>query len=352
MPSAMKQRQTRHTGWLIHALIWAVVICLPLFRTSPDRPMMTGTEYIRFLMVPLSFMAVFYLNYFILIDKFLARRRMGLFVILNILLIAAAMTAVHLIFRYVLPPDFHRPPRMRPLMDSMMFLGRNALMYVLVAGASVAVRMTAGWWRAEAARRDLEHRRSEAELQNLRQQLNPHFLFNTLNNIYSLIQIDPARAQIAVHDLSHLLRYVLYGGNREEVPLKDEVDFIREYIALMRIRLPGYVKVSVELPEAPAGQMIAPLLFISLVENAFKHGVSNDKPSYVHIRITVEGNRLECFTANSCFPKTQGTDRSGSGVGLANLSRRLELIYPGKHVLRYGQEGEEYRAFLSIDLSK
>lgn len=348
----MTPRQTRYTGWLIHSLIWAVVIFMPLFRTSPDRPMMTGPEYVRFLMVPLSFMAVFYLNYFLLIDKFLARRRMGAFVILNILLIAAAMTAVHLLFRYVLPPDFHRPHGMRPIMDSLVFFGRNALMYVLVAGASVAVRMTAGWYRAESERKELEHRRSEAELQNLRQQLNPHFLFNTLNNIYSLIQIDPARAQIAVHDLSHLLRYVLYGGDREEVPLQDEINFIREYIALMRIRLPRHVEVSVELPEAPAGQMIAPLLFISLVENAFKHGVSNDRPSSVHIRIAVEGSRLECVTVNSCFPKAQGADRSGSGIGLANLSRRLELLYPGKYEFRYGQEGEEYRAFLSIDLRK
>ena len=103
----MTPRQTKYTGWLIHSLIWAVVIFMPLFRTSPDRPMMTGPEYVRFLMVPLSFMAVFYLNYFLLIDRFLARRRMGAFIILNILLIAVAMTAVHLLFRYVLPPDFH-----------------------------------------------------------------------------------------------------------------------------------------------------------------------------------------------------------------------------------------------------
>ena len=104
----------------------------------------------------------------------------------------------------------------------------------------------------------------------------------------------------------------------------------------MRIRLPRHVEVSVELPEAQAGQMITPLLFISLVENAFKHGVSNDKPSFVHIRIAMEGSRLECVTVNSCFSKAQGADRSGSGVGLANLSRRLELLYPGKYEFRWG----------------
>lgn len=346
----MTARQTKYTGLLIHTLVWAVVIFMPLFRTSPDRPMMTGPEYLRFLLVPLSFMAVFYVNYFVLIDRFLVRRRVGVFIFANFILISVVILAVHVMFRYVLPSDFPHPPRIRPFMDRLLFVGRNASMYILVAGASVAVRMTAGWYRAESARKDLEHRRSEAELQNLRQQLNPHFLFNTLNNIYSLIQIDPVKAQSSVHDLSHLLRYVLYGGNRDMVPLQDEVNFLQEYIALMRIRLPRHVEVSVRMPSAVSGQMIAPLLFISLVENAFKHGVSSDQPSFVHISLDVEGNRVICRIANSFFPKAQASDRSGSGIGLANLSRRLEMIYPGKYQFRYGQEGNEYRSELIIDL--
>ena len=349
----MTSERTRYTGWLIHTLIWAVVIFMPLFVTSPDRPLMDGPEYLRYLIVPLSFMVVFYVNFFWLIDRLLSRHRAGLFIAVNVVLIAAAMLSVHLCFQYFFHPDFHRPPPPpRMFMDQFLFLSRNVALYVLVAGASVALRMTGRWYRAEAERKDLEHRRSEAELQNLRQQLNPHFLFNTLNNIYSLIQIDPPRAQSAVHDLSHLLRYVLYGGSREEVPLQDEVDFIREYIALMRIRLPRHVEVSVELPDGVPGLRIAPLLFIPLVENAFKHGVSNDKPSFVRIWMAVDEDRLDCETVNSCFPKAQDSDRSGSGVGLVNLSRQLALIYPGKYEFRCGQEGEEYRAFLSIDLRK
>lgn len=349
----MTSDRTRYTGWLIHTLIWAVVIFMPLFVTSPDRPLMDGPEYLRYLIVPLSFMVVFYVNFFWLIDRLLSRHRAGLFITVNVVLIAAVMLSVHLCFQYFFRPDFHRPPPPpRMFMDQFLFLSRNVALYVLVAGASVALRMTGRWYKAEAERKDLEHRRSEAELQNLRQQLNPHFLFNTLNNIYSLIQIDPPRAQSAVHDLSHLLRYVLYGGSREEVPLQDEVDFIREYIALMRIRLPRHVEVSVELPDSVPGLRIAPLLFIPLVENAFKHGVCNDRPSFVRIKITEEKGRVECWTVNSSFPKSQDSDRSGSGIGLANLGRRLELLYPGKYELRSGQEGDEYRAVLSIDLRK
>ena len=349
----MTSDRTRYTGWLIHTLIWAVVIFMPLFVTSPDRPLMDGPEYLRYLIVPLSFMVVFYVNFFWLIDRLLSRHRAGLFITVNVVLIAAVMLSVHLCFQYFFRPDFHRPPPPpRMFMDQFLFLSRNVALYVLVAGASVALRMTGRWYKAEAERKDLEHRRSEAELQNLRQQLNPHFLFNTLNNIYSLIQIDPPRAQSAVHDLSHLLRYVLYGGSREEVPLQDEVDFIREYIALMRIRLPRHVEVSVELPDSVPGLRIAPLLFIPLVENAFKHGVCNDRPSFVRIKITEEKGRVECWTVNSSFPKSRDSDRSGSGIGLANLGRRLELLYPGKYELRSGQEGDEYRAVLSIDLRK
>ena len=230
----MTSSQSKSAGWPIHVLIWAVVLVMPLFVTSPDRPLMTGTEYIRFLAVPLSFMIIFYVNYLYLINRLLTRHRLAMFIVVNVLLVAAVMIAVHLLFRYVLPPDIHRPPRERPIMDTLMFFMRNALMYFLVVGASVAVRMTGGWYRAEAARKELEHRRSEAELQNLRSQINPHFLFNTLNNIYSLIQIDTVRAQAAVHDLSHLLRYVLYGSDRQSVPLDDEVHFIQEYVEAVR----------------------------------------------------------------------------------------------------------------------
>ena len=120
----------------------------------------------------------------------------------------------------------------------MFFFLRNAMRYRLVVGVSVAIRMTRQWYRAENIRKDLERSRSEAELQNLKSQLNPHFLFNTLNNIYSLIQFDPDRAQQTVHDLSRLLRYVLYDSSRPTVPLKAEMDFLGNYIELMRIRLP------------------------------------------------------------------------------------------------------------------
>ena len=185
-------------------------------------------------------------------------------------------------------------------------------------------------------------------MQNLKSQLNPHFLFNTLNNIYSLIAFSPEKAQEAVHDLSRLLRYVLYDSSQPMVPLEKELDFIRNYVELMRIRLPEHVKLTTDISSATSETQVAPLLFISLIENAFKHGVSHNKPSFIDLKIHQEGTRIVCSIRNSDFPKDNGQDKSGSGIGLQNLSRRLELLYPSHHIFTYGQKGDEYVCLLEL----
>lgn len=348
----MTASQSKYTGWLVHVTVWAVIFGMPLFVTGPNRPLMTGSQYARFLLVPLSFMVVFYTNYFLLIDRYLTSRRFGRFTGYNLLLIGAVMLLVHLLFRHLLLPDMHRPPIERPWQDTVRFFTGNLMLYLLVVGVGVAIRMTSGWYRAEAARKELEHSRTQAELQNLKSQLNPHFLFNTLNNIYSLILLDTERAQQAVHDLSRMLRYVLYDSCRPTVPLSAEIGFLRDYIELMRIRQPRHVRVFVSLPDEPSQTPVAPLLFISLVENAFKHGVDNEKPSYVAIDIHEIDGQLICRIKNSCFPKSGTSDRSGSGIGLSNLSKRLEMIYPDRYTFEYGGQGDTYTALLCIKLNE
>jgi LytS/YehU family sensor histidine kinase len=221
-------------------------------------------------------------------------------------------------------------------------------MMALVAALSVAIRMTENWYILEQEKKELENARSEAELQNLKSQLNPHFLFNTLNNIYSLIAIDPDRAQFAVHDLSRLLRHVLYEDNQKFVSLDHELNFMKSYIELMSLRLSGNVELKVDLPDDGKGVLVAPLLFITLIENAFKHGVSPTEPSFIHIRFSwLENSGICCYIENSYFPKKE-TDRSGSGIGLENLKKRLDLLYPGKYDLRTEREGNEFVAQLKI----
>lgn len=182
---------------------------------------MTVMNYLRSVIVPLSFMMVFYVNYFLLINRFLFSRHGWKFFFSNLLLIVGAMLLVHLLMQLLPPPEIHRPHRLeRELQDIIGFFLVNAMLYALVAGLSVAIKMTSGWYQIESMRRELEKSRAEAELQNLKSQLNPHFLFNTLNNIYSLIAFSPERAQEAVHDLSRLLRYVLYDSSQPQVLLE------------------------------------------------------------------------------------------------------------------------------------
>lgn len=337
-------------GRLIHIAGWGILCCAPLFFTGREQQTVTLETYLRGVLVPLSFMLVFYVNYGYLVRRYLFTGHTVRFLLNNLALIVLAILSVHLLMRLFPHPGPMHPDR--PLRETIAFFLMNGVIYSLVAGLSVAIKMTDGWNRVKAVQRELEKERAEAELQNLKSQLNPHFLFNTLNNIYSLIAISPERAQEAVHDLSRLLRYVLYESSQPLVALEKDLDFLRNYVELMRIRLPRHVelKTSIAAPSTPSTQ-IAPLLFISLVENAFKHGVSHSKPSFIHIDIHQEGDRVVCSIRNSFFPKSGEQDKSGSGIGLVNLERRLSLLYPGRFVFQGGRAGDDYQSSLSIHLN-
>ena len=222
---------------------------------------------------------------------------------------------------------------------------------VFVASLSVAIRMSLRWRVTETARKEAEKSKSEAELKNLRNQLNPHFLLNTLNNIYALIAFDAEKAQDAVQELSKLLRYVLYDNQAEYVPLGKEAEFIRNYIELMKIRLASDVKLETRIEIRPdSTTLIAPLLFISLIENAFKHGISPGGESFIRIELSEKASGVvRCEISNSNFPKS-GNDKSGSGIGLAQVGKRLELMYPGNYQWSRGVtvDGQVYISSLSI----
>lgn len=334
----------------VHASAWAILFGIPFFFTGREQSF-SIESYLRFVLVPLSFMIVFYVNYFFLVDRYLFTRQAGKYVLSNIVQIVIVMVGVHLLMQLLPRPAINHPHPDRSMPEIIWFFTGNVILYSLVAGLSVAIKMTGSWYRMENERKELEKNNFEAELKNLKSQLNPHFLFNTLNNIYSLIAFSPEKAQQSVHELSKLLRYVLYDNNQHFVALGKELDFIHNYIELMRLRLPAHVDVKVELP--PAGNedvRIAPLLFISLIENAFKHGVSHTAPSFIHIAVRrEEDDKITCTIQNSYFPKN-GQDKSGSGIGLANMEKRLELLYPDRHLLRCEQVGDRYLSGLILHL--
>ncbi len=237
------------------------------------------------------------------------------------------------------------------MLKSASFMMRDGAMLILTIGLAVAMRLSVKWKDMEQQRQEMLAAQRSTELDNLKSQLNPHFLFNTLNTIYALVDVDPEDAKGAVHRLSGLLRYMLY-ENDGSVRLGQELGFIEDYVALMRLRLGSRpVFVDIEADEY-ADTMVPPLLFVPLIENAFKYGNTAEPARPISISVRVEGRHIECRTTNDFAPAAAGSDRSASGIGLANLRRRLVLLYGSKASLRTSVEGQTYKSSLKIPINE
>ena len=351
----MKSLNSKFVTRFVHVAICLMVLGMPLLVIGYRHESPSCAEYVRMLLLPVSFMLVFYLNYFVLIDRYFFMQRMWRFFLSNLFVVLLMMLGVHALFHSTFDiDDIHILPHGdHSWLAELDFMVVNTVVYILMVGLAVAIKVTDGWYRSEGERRELERCRTEAELRNLKSQLNPHFIFNTLNNIYSLIQIDAERAQQVVHDLSSLLRYVLYESSCEKVPLGKEIEFLGNYIELMRIRLSRNVDVNVSLPSSTSCISIAPLLFISLIENAFKHFAVNEKHSFISITVCEKGGVLRCEVENSCLQASSGTKNGSSGIGLVNLLKRLEMIYRGNYTFVHGCTDDNiYKVCLTINLKK
>lgn len=335
---------------LIHIIGWGIMFGFPFFFVERGNGNINWMAYVRHSAVPLSFMIVFYINYFILVPRYLFQNQAKRYVSYNIILLCVIGLLLQLWQNLTFDPSFAPKPKRPGSPPEWLFFARAILSLIFTIGLSAAIRMSARWTRNEAARKEAERSRTEAELKNLRNQLNPHFLLNTLNNIYALIAFDTDKAQQAVQELSKLLRYVLYDNQQTYVPLCKEVEFIRNYIELMRIRLSANVQMTTQFDIQPDSQTeIAPLIFISLIENAFKHGISPTEPSFISIHLLENEDEVICEICNSNHPKSTA-DKSGSGVGLEQVSRRLEILYPGRYTWSKGisTDGKEYKSQLII----
>ncbi len=350
----LNEYSSRSLAIYIHVLVWVMIFAFPLLledRTSGIR----WESYLWHIVMPVAFFIVFYINYGLLVPYHYMRKRRSQYIIYNIILIVIISSIQHGITPYlqeaaesargniIKPDNYPHPPRW-------IFIARDLVMLAMTAGLAATIRMSSQWQKAETARQEAERNHIAAELNNLRNQLNPHFLLNTLNNIYALITFDSEKAQQAVQDLSKLLRYVLYENQGTFVPLYREINFIQNYIELMRIRLRKDVRVDINIQINKESQTpIAPLLFISLIENAFKHGISPTAPSFISITIYEDNGCVHCEITNSNHPKTH-SDKSGSGIGLEQVKKRLELIYPNRYTWEKGicADGSTYISNLTI----
>jgi two-component sensor histidine kinase len=352
MTNELDKTKPRYRYLILHLLCWSVLIIVPLFfHSSNDDWQTIWNRYLRWVGNPLAYLVVFYLNYLWIVPRFLLKKNdWKMFLFINLLVLICGLFIIdagHWCAIRLMPDLANNPPR-PPFRFPRYFWA--ILTLILIIALAVAVRMIQRWQHIEEARKEAEAARAEAELSNLRNQLNPHFLLNTLNNIYALIAFDQTKAQTAVAELSKLLRHVLYENQQDFVPLCKEADFIRNYIELMKIRVTDSVKIDANINIQPNDSTpVAPLLFISLIENAFKHGISPQGTGEIKVDISQAGGDITCEIRNTCYPKREN-DKSGSGIGLEQVSRRLELMYPDRYTWEKGksEDGKQYYSKITI----
>lgn len=342
---------------VIHILFCVVILIIPLLIMS--RNGMSEYKYYTGYVVRTGMLIfLFYINYLYLIDKFLFKKQFAFYIIVNIVLIVGTVFLQNFIFEFFKgPPPFTETIKpdaiaMRKPPHEMRILSDYVLI-ILAIGMSVALKVTRRWYRDSVNLETVKASQLEADLKNLRSQLNPHFLFNTLNNIYSLIAIDGNKAQESVHRLSNLLRYILYENEQKFVPIDKELKFTQDYIDLMRLRLSPGVKTSILIKSQNIDKKIASLLFMTLIENAFKHGINNGADSFIDIKIVVDNEKgVLCTVENSVSESIDNIESKNSGIGLVNLRKRLELLYPDRHELQIEKRKNSFFVLLRINFNE
>ena len=313
----------------------------------------TGFQFEHYLMTcmtPLFQMIIFYLNYIILAPKLFVSGKHRYDLLINVFLLITLGAVLHFWMVYV---NSIYGATLRGATDSIgtiSYIARNSLNLAIFAAGGTALAVARRWVTTDQKLKAAEAARAKAELSNMRNQINPHFLLNTLNNIYALTAFDAPKAQQAIQELSRMLRHILYDYQQPSVTISDEVEFLQNYVNLMRIRMSDSVDVTFQTSIANPQQEVAPMLFISLVENAFKHGVSPSEPSFIHISIEGSDNQVVCDIKNSNHPKA-ASDHSGHGIGLQQVQRRLDLSYPDHYEWQHGPTSDgTYQSRIVIDL--
>lgn len=337
----------------LHLLAWAVLFCFPILYSGNE--MVNNDFLIRTSWLPLLWSVIlFYLNYLLLIDKFILDGKTLTFIGINILLIAAFALANHLIMTLMPRPEPRFPffpPRHDHFEPSRIsFILKSAVPLFIPVITSLAIKTTERWLKAESEKKEIDNQRLESELIHLRYQLQPHFFFNSLNSIYSLVDTSQFKAKQGIHSLGKMMRYLLYETASAKVPLAKEIDFLQQFINVMQMRMRDDVKIISTFPADVPSWEIAPLLFIPLIENAFKHGISASKPSLIHIEMAFDKESIILSVENTYYPKNE-EDKSGSGIGLENLRKRLDMLYPSKYRLRQEILNELFCTKLTIKIS-
>jgi hypothetical protein len=378
---------------MIYLFLWIIFLSIPFMTSDYSRE--GGGKRILYDWLKMSpFAIVFIINNFWLLRSFLFKGRRIIYIFGLLLVIVTVASAFHLLSPVlykndprvieqrvlqdpaygreemspgkipgmqdappVSPELFNKPgnavsPGDRTLATiqlSFFALINTILISLLIAGFNTAIAVTDRWFEDERRRKEIEQEHIKSELAFLQSQVSPHFFMNTLNNIHSLIEGNYKLAQDAVLKLSEMMRYLLYESGKGTTTLKKEIDFLHSYVELMQLRVDKSVEVSIGLPEDFENVNLPPLLFISFIENAFKHGVSYREHSSMSFTLRQYPGSIE-FTAVNTIPKYRNQPihgRSG-GIGLTNIQKRLSMLYGNMHKLEINQAEDTFTVRLTI----
>lgn len=344
---------------VLHILVWVVILALPLYSV---KTLQLGSN---FLLIYYSATIVngllFYVNYLFLVPKLFFQKSKIKYYISAFALVFCfyfvSDISNSMAIRYLeknKPEGYQKqmpgPPRGMRL--KLPFVGPNVVGYVssslFIVFLSLGIKVLERQSKIEKKQEEMEKAKLNAELAILKNQISPHFFFNTLNNIYSLIGRNNEDSKNAVIKLSKLMRYVLNESGQEFRMLHDEIEFMKNYIDLMRLRIGSKTMLTVNFPTDCNGMMVPHLLFISLIENAFKYGISVQEETFVSVSLVCRENDIQFTCENGVPQSNNATIFESSGIGLENLKKRLRLLYPDKHELKINRANSKFVVNLNI----
>lgn len=354
-------RNKKKESIAIHVIAWNLLIFFNfLFLKGNEIPF----SFLRELSILLIYIFVFYAGYFFT-SRFFLKKKIFLFVLLSLLLLGGT-SFVKISIKH---PERERIERMlnklRPsgddapsnpsrrfrnsIFNPMMLFSFYSLL--LIYFVSIFLKVYQNWVQNEKQKVILQKEKNDAELQFLKQQINPHFLFNSLNSIYSLAHKNSNKTAETILKLSTILRYILYHSKKQYVLLDDEISALKDYIELQQLRITEKTSLEFKVLGNTHSFKIEPLLLMPLLENAFKHGIDSINESFIKISINIIENNLELYIANTIVP-AKNVSQDESGIGLANIKRRLEILYPENYKFNIKNDEKVFQVNLELTLKK
>lgn len=344
----MQSTQQRSRLIILHASLWAVYITFFIyvrssFQQAPDINWPRIFTIAAIHIFPAMILS--YATYFYLLPNFLFKKRVALFVVTFITALVLIVYSRIQLERLVVDGfTFTEAYLYRPRFTVQTFFS-----YLSIVLFVSLLRFAVDWFDLQATRKEIEKEKLTAELNFLKAQVNPHFLFNTLNNLYYLAYSKSENTTEVIEKLSQMMRYMIYDSNYPKVQLSKEIDYMQNYISLEKLRLGDKVNIQFVIEGEVDTIQITPFILLTFLENAFKHGVSNTaQQSFINVSLTCASNQLQFKVMNSRPPAPKAEEKSG--IGLQNVRRRLELSYPGHHRLDMNYSSTEYRVQLDLTL--